>query len=200
MGIDSTSDVYEQEWVAALRRRDAAAFAALFERYSDPLYRLSVSLLHDELCADDVVQVTFTALIEHIDRFDGRASLRTWLYRVAYNACMQRLRVPDRETDVDDWDDGSTLPMALIDWRDLPENVVSGQEAHAQVAQAIAALTPTLRAVFTLRDIEGLSTRETAEALGLSEAAVKVNLHRARLFLRERLAGYFEECSGQPGA
>ena len=71
---------------------------------------------------------------------------------------------------------------------------MSGAEAQAEMARAIARLTPALRAVFTLRDIEGLSIRETAEALSLSEAAVKVNLHRARLSLREQLTGYFEEC------
>lgn len=184
----------EQTLLAALRQRDAAALTALFESYSNPLYRLAVSMLHDEQCAEDVVQSAFVTLIQHIDTFDGRASIRTWLYRVAYNDCLQRLRGPVLEEDVDAWSETEFMPPTLIDWRELPEALVSGAEAQTEMARAIARLTPALRAVFTLRDIEGLSIRETAEALSLSEAAVKVNLHRARLSLREQLTGYFKEC------
>lgn len=188
----------EDALVAALRAHDPTALAALFENYSNPLYRLAISLLRDEQAADDVVQSTFVTLIQHIGQFDGRARIRTWLYRVAYNECMQRLRAPAPDEDVDAWAEAEFVPPTLIDWGALPEAVVGGKEAQHQLLQAISRLSPTLRAVFTLRDGEGLSIRETAETLNLSEAAVKVNLHRARLILREHLTGYFgERVTGQ---
>jgi RNA polymerase sigma-70 factor (ECF subfamily) len=199
MSVNKASNEQEQALVAALRRRDPDALSALFASYSDPLYRLAAGILRDDQSAEDVVQATFVALIQHVDRFDGRASLRTWLYRVAYNGCMQRLREPAPDADVDAWDEAEFMPPTLVDWRTLPEAVVTGAEARAEMARAIQALTPALRAVFTLRDIEGLSIREAAEALAISEAAVKVNLHRARLSLREQLTGYFEERAAQPG-
>jgi RNA polymerase sigma-70 factor (ECF subfamily) len=200
MTEDTGSIAAEGALVAALRQRDPQALSALFEAYSDPLYRLAAGLLRDEQAADDIVQSTFVALIRHVDGFDGRSSLRTWLYRVAYNGCMGRLREPVAEEDVDSWNEAEFLPPTLMDWRNLPEALVTGAEARAEMARAIQTLTPALHAVFTLRDIECLSVRETAEALGLSEAAVKVNLHRARLALREQLTGYFEERAARPGA
>jgi RNA polymerase sigma-70 factor (ECF subfamily) len=189
----------EATLLAALRKRDPQALSTLFEAWSDPLFRLASGLLRDEQAAEDVVQCTFVALLQHMDTFDGRARLSTWLYRVAYNECMGRLRSAVEADDVDAWDEAEFLPPTLIDWRTLPEAVVTGAEARAEMARAIARLTPALHAVFTLRDIEGMSVRDTAEALGLSEAAVKVNLHRARLFLRERLTGYFEERVARAG-
>lgn len=183
----------EPTLIAALRQRDSQALSSVFEAWSDPLFRLAAGLLRDEQAAEDVVQSTFVALLRHVDTFDGRARLSTWLYRVAYNDCMGRLRAPVETEDVDAWDESEFLPPTLVDWRALPEAAVTSDEARAEMARAIGQLTPTLRAVFTLRDIEGLSVHDTAEALGASEAAVKVNLHRARLFLREKLTSYFEE-------
>lgn len=183
----------EQELIAALRQRDPDALSEVFTRYADRIYRLALSVLHDEQQADGVVQDSFLALIEHIDTFEGRASIGTWLYRVAYNGAMGCLRRQRPAAVLDEMDEEGIAPAGLLDWRNLPEDVLTGREAAEQVAQAVAALAPTLRAVFTLRDVEQLSTRETAAVLGISEAAVKVRLHRARLALREQLAGYFEE-------
>lgn len=182
----------EHRLVEALKRRDQDALATVFERYADKIYRLAVGVLHDEVQADGVVQNTFVALIEHIDRFEGRSSIGTWLYRVAYNESMGRIRRLKPQVELDVLEDG-LIPASFVDWQTLPEDVVSSHETTEQMQHAIAGLTPTLRAVFTLRDVEGLSTRETAEALEISESAVKVRLHRARLALRESLAAYFEE-------
>ncbi len=188
----------EQTLIAALRQRDPAALAEVFATHSDKIYRLAVSLLHDEQTADGVVQDTFLSLIEHIHSFEERASLATWLYRVAYNHAQTRLRRQHPQVDVDEWDgDGLTLPEKLIDWNSVPELLLTGEEARRQIEAAIATLNPTLRAVFVLRDVEELSTEETAEALGIQPGAVKVRLHRARLALREQLAGYFEEIRGE---
>ncbi|MBI5928941.1 MAG: sigma-70 family RNA polymerase sigma factor [Chloroflexi bacterium] len=188
----------EQELIAALRQRDPAAFADVFATYSDKIYRLAVSLLHDEQAADGVVQDTFLALIEHIHTFEERASLATWLYRVAYNHAQTRLRHQRPQVDLDEWaDDNIALPEKMIDWSTLPELLLTGEEAKAQIMTAISTLSPSLRAVFILRDVEELSTEATAEALGIQPGAVKVRLHRARLALRETLAGYFEEIRGE---
>ena len=179
--------------IAGLKARDPAALAALFERYADKIYRLAVSMLHDEQQADGVVQETFLALIEQAGKFEGRSSIGTWLYRVGYNECLMRLRRARPEDIELDAAEPEALPAHFVDWGAVPEAIITGAEAAQQMEQAVARLKPELRAVFTLRDIEELSTAETAQILGISEAAVKVRLHRARLALRERLAAYFEE-------
>lgn len=180
--------------VVALKQRDPVALAEVFATYSDKIYRLAVSLLHDEQTADGVVQDTFLTLIEHIHTFEERASLATWLYRVAYNHAQNRLRRQRPQVDVEELDgDDIALPEKLIDWNTVPERLLTGEEAMSQIMAAISTLSPALRAVFILRDVEELSTEETAEALGIQPGAVKVRLHRARLALREQLAGYFED-------
>jgi len=175
------------ELVEALKRRDESALAWVFENHADRIYRLALGILHDEQQADGVVQDTFLALIEHIDGFEGRSALGTWLYRVAYNQCMGRLRHPPLLLD-----DKLPMPENFVDWRAVPDDLLTSAEMRGQIDQAIETLKPALRAVFLLRDVEELSTEETAQALGISVGAVKVRLHRARLALREALAGYFD--------
>lgn len=183
----------EQELVAALRRREPEAFATLFETYSDKAYRLAVGLLEDETEADCVVQDTFLRMLERLDQFEERAQLSTWLYRVAYNLTMDRLRKrrPTVTMAEEADDDMNTSPTVLVDWDHLPENELTESELAAELNKAIAALPEKYRVVFILREIEGLSTAETAVITNLSLSAVKVRLHRARLFLREQLAESF---------
>lgn len=173
----------------ALRKRDSDAFAHLFDLYSDKIYRLSVSLLKDEVAAEGVVQDTFLRLIERLDQFEGRANLGTWLYRIAYNLSIDRLR--KRKPDIvleDEPEDGRyPAPIHLIDWKQWPEQLLTDAEVTAELDKAIAALPEKFRVIFVLREIEGLSTKETAKITGLSMSATKVRLHRARLFLREHL-------------
>ncbi len=183
----------ERTLVAGLKRRDPAVLSAAFERFADKLYRLAVGLLHDEQAADGVVQDTFLALIEHVDSFEERAGIGTWLYRVAYNEAMMRVRRSRPQVELDDADDIDVMPAKLVDWQTIPDQVLSSVEASAEMQRAIDALSPGLRSVFVLRDVEEMSTAETARILNLSEAAVKVRLHRARLTLREKLSAYFEE-------
>lgn len=184
----------ETALIAALRQRDPTALSTLFEQYADKVYRLAVSVLHDEVQADGVVQNTFLALIENIHTFGGRSSIGTWLYRVAYNECIQRTRRAKSIVDLNEReDDGDSLPTHFIDWKTVPDDIFASSEAMTQMEYAIANLKPDLRSVFVLRDVEELSTAETAEVLGVSENVVKVRLHRARLALREMLAAYFEK-------
>ncbi len=192
-----TSDT---ELLSALRAGQAEALAPLFETFADRLYGLALGLLRDPSAAEDVVQETFLKALTHAAQFEGRARLETWLYRVAYNASLDRLRrrptepLPD-EAPGDD-EAGPPLPANLADWRATPEAAVLDAEAHAALQAAIGRLPEGLRAVFILRDIDGLSGEAAAEALGLSVGAVKVRLHRARLSLREQLAAYFGQPAG----
>lgn len=183
----------EQELVAALRRREPAAFAALFDAYSDKVYRLAVGLLEDETEAECVVQDTFLRILERLDQFEERAQLSTWLYRVAYNLTIDRLRQRRPTVMMADEADDDMIPgpVVLVDWEHLPEALLTASELAVELDKAIAALPEKFRIVFVLREIEGLSTEETAVITQLSLSAVKVRLHRARLFLRERLAESF---------
>ena len=172
-----------------LRNREPDAFAYLFEHYSDKIYRLAISMLKQEAAAEGVVQDTFLRLIERLDQFEERSQLGTWLYRIAYNLTVDRLRKRKPELELgDEPEDGRlTAPVNLVDWQQWPENLLADAEVTAALDDAIAALPEKFRIVFILREVEGLSTQETAEITGLSLNATKVRLHRARLFLREHL-------------
>lgn len=178
--------------LAALRAGDDAALSALFERYADRIYRLAEGLLDDAAEAEDVVQESFVKALTNLDRFEGRSGIGTWLYRVAYNTAMDRLRKRGRGLLAYEEDD-EPLPHSLADWSSTPEERLLDSEARAALDRATDTLSAPLRAVFILRDMEGLSTVEAAEALGITESAAKVRLHRARLQLRERLSEYFSE-------
>lgn len=186
----------DNDLLIAARAGDPAALAALFDAHADRVYRLALGLLRDPAEAEDVVQETFLKAMTRLDQFEGRSRLDTWLYRVAYNASLDRLRrrptEPLPEDDAGD-DAPTVMPQSMVEWRLTPENRLLDGEARAALDAAIQTLPEKLRAVFLLRDIEGLSGEETAEALGLQVGAVKVRLHRARLALRERLAAYFGE-------
>ena len=147
--------------------------------------------------AEDVLQETFIKAFRHLDEFNGRAKLSTWLYRIATNEALMLLRRkrPDMvsveapkpsEEEIQE-------PLQIVDWCCLPEEDFMTSEARAYLDGAIETLPSGLKIVFLLRDIEGLSTRETAEILNISEPAVKTRLSRARLRLREELSTYFGE-------
>jgi RNA polymerase sigma-70 factor, ECF subfamily len=182
----------ETACLEAMRRGDPACLGAFFEEWGDRLYGLALRLLRDPAAAEDVVQESFLKLMANAERIEGRARLATWLYRVVYNACIDRLREQKRLVPVPDDADEAAVPMpsVLVDFRLSPEEMLRDAQTREALEEAIASLSPTLRAAFLLRDVEGLSTAEAAEALSVSEANLKVRLHRARLALRERLSGH----------
>lgn len=184
----------------ALRRGDKAVFARVVELYADRLYDLVLRLTGDPLEAEDVLQEAFLNAYRNIGQFEGRSNVGTWLYRIAYNAAMMHRRKREPETvSIDEpltLDDGEDVPRQFFDWCCLPERDLLSSEALEYMDRAIRMLPDALRAVFILRDIEGLSTTEVADVLGLTIPAVKSRLHRARLFLRERLTEYFAEWVG----
>ena len=183
--------------LARIQAGDKAACAECIDAHSPGLYRLARRLTPTESDAEEVVQETFLSAFKAIDRFEGHAGLSTWLYRIAHNAALMRLRRFEPESvsvDTPALDaDLATVPRQLFDWCCLPESDYDTAEARQELERAIHALPEKLRAVFVLRELEGLSTEATAAALDLSLEVVKTRLHRARLWLRERLSDYFAE-------
>jgi RNA polymerase sigma-70 factor, ECF subfamily len=182
----------------ALKAGDRAEFARLVEAYSGPIYRLALKITGDEQDAEDILQETFIKAYRHLKGFEGRSSFSTWLYRIASNEAFMLLR--RRHPEAVSVDEGSPAdgdeerePVQIVDWCCLPEEEFLTAESRAMLDRAVDQLGPALKAAFLLRDIEGLSVRETAEALQVSEAAVKTRLLRARLQLREHLSHYYEE-------
>jgi RNA polymerase sigma-70 factor (ECF subfamily) len=165
------------------------------ERHSGTVYNLALRMMNDPQEAEDVLQETFISAFRALDRFQGRSQLSTWLYRIAYNAALMRLRkrrVPVESLDeARETEDGELMqPRQLVDWTALPDELLLSKEFRGKLDAALGSLPESLRSVFVLRDIEGLSTAETAVVLGLTETNTKVRLHRARLALRERLTTY----------
>jgi RNA polymerase sigma-70 factor (ECF subfamily) len=188
----------EAELLVDLRAGEPAAYRHLVELNSANIYNLSLKLLGDEQEAEDVLQETFLNAFKAIDRFEGRSQLSTWLYRIAYNASLMRLRKREQMTTFSlDEHLGKAgeerVSRPLVDWSKMPDDQLLTTEARQEMDKAIAELPETLRSAFVLRDIQGLSGQETAEVLGITVQAVKNRLHRARLRLRERLSSYFSE-------
>jgi RNA polymerase sigma-70 factor (ECF subfamily) len=183
--------------IDALKAGDREAFATMVDTYSPSLYRLALRMLGDPDEAEDVLQETFINAYKSMSRFEGRSKLGTWLYRIASNQALMRLRKHHPDTlSVDETvedEAGAAAPLELTDWCCLPEAEFMTGEAQAQLDLAIEQLSPPLRWTFVLRDLQALSTRETAEILGISESAVKTRLLRARLQLREQLSEYYTE-------
>ncbi len=181
----------------ALRNGDRAEFSRLVEAYYKMIYHLSYKMLGDAQDAEDVLQETFLKAYRHLGSFDGRSSLSTWLYRIATNEALMFLRrkKPDLVSIDEPVETGEVEaePLQIVDWCCLPEAELLSSEAQAHLDRAVENLPPSLRVVFVLRDLQGLSTLETAEVLNLSENAVKTRLSRARLRLREELSGYYGE-------
>jgi RNA polymerase sigma-70 factor (ECF subfamily) len=187
----------------ALRVGDRQAFAKLVDAYSPLIYRLALRMLHDPQEAEDVLQETFLNAYRSLPDFEGRSSVGTWLYRIAANQALMRLRRKEPmavPVDPEAADDAEIPhPKELFDWCCLPEEDFMTAEAQEQLEASLQQLSPALRAVFLLRDVHGLSTLETASALRISQSAVKTRLLRARLQLRESLAVYFAEREKEGG-
>jgi len=192
----------ETELLRGLRAGEAHAYRQLLELHSANVYNVALKLLGDEQEAEDVLQETFLSAFKAINGFEGRSQLSTWLYRIAYNTSLMRLRKRSRMTSfsldaplpgIDHDGDRPDVSRHLVDWSSVPDDQLLTAEAREVMDRAIAELPQTLRSTFILRDIQGLSGSETAEVLGINVLTVKTRLHRARLWLRDRLSGYFEE-------
>lgn len=193
MSIDRRST--EEFSLQALRRGDKAEFARLVEAYSAVIYRLALRIVGNTQDAEDVLQETFIKALRGLPGFDGRSSLSTWLYRIATNESLMLLRRRKHvQVSLDEPLESSEPeqePLQIVDWCCMPEAELLSAEARVHMDKAVEALPHSLRVVFLLRDVEGLSTEETGEILNLSEAAVKTRLSRARMRLRALLSEYY---------
>ena len=180
--------------VHASKNGDVAAFEQLVKRYDRKLLRIAHNVTHNTEDSQDAVQETFLKAFQHLGQFREDSKFSTWLIRITVNQSLMKLRkraTRDVSLDEDFQADGDMLPMEAADWAPNPEQLYWASELRNILVNTLSELRPVLRAVFVLRDIEGLSTDQTAEVLSLSHTAVKARLWRARLQLRERLNKYF---------
>jgi RNA polymerase sigma-70 factor (ECF subfamily) len=194
--IDLTIYDDEEALLAGLRRREPDACACLIKRFAPLVYAQAIRLLGDVDEAEGALQQTFIKACDKLDTYEGRSGLGSWLYRIATNEALMLLRQRSPRIAIDhvaDTIQADEMPQHLTPWTLDPATAALNSELRATLEQALMALPETLRVVFVLRDIQGLSTEETAAMLGLGESAVKVRLHRARLRLRELLSTYMQE-------
>jgi RNA polymerase sigma-70 factor (ECF subfamily) len=186
----------ETELLAAARKGDTEAFTTLANQYNRNIYRLAFNITRNNEDAEDVMQEAFFKAYTKLDKFQGNSRFYTWLVRIAVNEALMKLRKrkSDRTVSMDEpvETDVSEIVREVKDWGDNPEQTYAKTELQEMLSEAIETLEPAYRTVFVLRDVEDLSTEETAESLGLSVPAVKSRLLRARLKLREQLTRQFQ--------
>jgi RNA polymerase sigma-70 factor (ECF subfamily) len=184
----------EASLVAAAKAGDISAFEALVTRYERKIYRLAQHITQNNEDAEDVSQEAFLKAFEHLGDFQGNSRFYTWLVRIAVNQALMKLRKrrnKDVSLDEEIETEENFIPREVEDWGPSPEERYSQEELAQILSQVIGELDPSFRLVFQLRDIDELSTEETADALGISVPAVKSRLLRARLKLRDKLNRYF---------
>jgi RNA polymerase sigma-70 factor (ECF subfamily) len=195
MAVSSLAGIDESQLVTQARAHDATAFNELVRRYEGKIFRLAQHVTQNREDAEDVLQETFLKAYEHLDQFKGDSKFYTWIVRIAVNQALMKLRrrKTDKSVSLDETIDTGedTVTREIAAWDEDPEQRFSREELGGILDDAIEGLEPLYRSVFVLRDIEELSTEETAEALGLSIPAVKSRLLRARLQLREKLTRFF---------
>ena len=189
--------------VQAAKQGDVGAFEQLVKRYDRNIFRIAQHITQNREDAEDVVQDAFLKAYENLDQFQGNSKFYTWLVRIAVNESLMKLRRRKTSKTVSMDEDVETeegsMPREFADWSPNPEQQYGQSELSDILRKTIQGLPASFRTVFVLRDVEGLSTEETAEMLDLSIPAVKSRLLRARLQLRERLNKYFKKTKNGDG-
>jgi RNA polymerase sigma-70 factor (ECF subfamily) len=186
----------ESALVAAAKAGEVTAFETLVSRYERKIFRLTQNITQNREDAEDAMQEAFLKAYEHLNNFEGNSRFYTWLVRIAVNQALMKLRKrrPNQISLDEDIETGEdSIPREVEDWGPSPEQRYAQTELSEILSQVIGELDPSFRTVFQLRDIEEMSTEETAETLGLSVPAVKSRLLRARLKLRQKLNRYFQQ-------
>src|ERR1700678_1265430 len=182
--------------VRAAKQGDDSAFEELVRRYDRNVFRIAQHITQNREDAEDVVQEAFLKAYGNLKQFQGQSKFYTWLVRIAVNEALMKLRRrrPERMVSLDEEvkTEEDSVPREVADWSPNPEQQYNQAELQEILTKTIQGLPSSFRTVFVLRDVEGLSTEETAEALDLSIPAVKSRLLRARLQLRERLSRFFQ--------
>ncbi len=185
----------ETDVVRKAKKGDKEAFAELVTNYNERIYNLALRILRNREDAEDVLQETFLTVLQKLDTFDGRSNFFTWIYRIATNVSLMKLRkkrlvfaeLPENP------DMGPRHEeQIMVDWSQDPSFNIQNEEIKKIIDTAINQLSEIYRTVFILRDIEQLSIKETSKILDISEENVKIRLRRARMFLRDKISEYYE--------
>ncbi|UCF93570.1 MAG: sigma-70 family RNA polymerase sigma factor [Desulfobacterales bacterium] len=190
------------ELIRAINSGQPEKFQDLVKKYEQKLYNFSVRMCRDPAEAEDMVQDTFLNVFRYLKNFRYETKFKNWLYRVAASTCIKSRRkskfAPNRELSLEEFipKNETETPRQIPDWALMPLEKLLNEELASTINQAVSSLPDKYRLVIVLRDMEGFSTAETAQILNISPANVKVRLHRARLFLRDELKGYFDHGEG----
>jgi RNA polymerase sigma-70 factor (ECF subfamily) len=200
-GILNHKELSDEELVRVfVETQDEEAFSEIVNRYGDKTYRLALRITHNPTDAEDVLQEVFIKLIEKLDTFHEESRFSTWLYRVTTNESYMHLRFEkkhNRDVSLEDYvsydESGMLKGVEINDWSDRPDEVLLSKETIEMIELTMSELPEPYKIALHLRDVEGLSNVEVAKVLNLSVPNVKSRIHRARLFLRDRLSDYFYE-------
>ena len=184
----------EKELIELAQSGNKKALSELVKKYEQTIYNFSFKICRDKQYAEQIMQETFYSMVKSLHQFDHNAKLSTWLYRIVANHCLMMARKTKSRSFVS-FDDEENLfeEKFAADWKSIPYKETENKELKNILDRAIQNLSPDYRVVFLLRDVEGLSTEETAQVTDLSIPAVKSRLHRARAFLRKEINGAFSK-------
>lgn len=185
----------EIELIEQAKSGNKSALAELVSKYEKTVFSFAFKICRNRDKAEHTMQETFMSVLKNLHQFDGKSKFSTWLYRIVVNHCLMLARSEvhkDKFYSINE-DEFNFEEPEVKHWSDLPEDKLLNEELKEIMDNAIQKLPPDYRVVFMLRDVEGLSTQETADTLGITVPAVKSRLHRARLFLRNELKAYFEK-------
>ena len=177
----------DDEVVARVLDGETALYEILMRRYNQRLYRAARAILKSESEAEDVMQEAYVRAFQNLRQFEGRAPFSTWLLRIAVNEALGRLRGRDRNVALPEEEENGEISMKMVETSLDPEQSASRAELGSLLEEAVLGLPEAYRVVVMLRDVEEMSTAETATALDLSEENVKIRLHRGHAMMRERL-------------
>jgi RNA polymerase sigma-70 factor (ECF subfamily) len=183
--IPDVQELSDQEAINRVLNGESSIYEIIMRRYNQRIYRVARGIVRDDSEAEDVMQDAYVRAYKGLASFQGRSSLATWLTRIAVNEALQRKR---RNKRMDPLEEGDRV-MQLAALGESPEQVCGREELRALLEHAMAALPESLRIVVMLRDVEEMTTAETAETLELSAANVRIRLHRGRALLRKLLVG-----------
>lgn len=197
--MNETNLQTDENLVEDFKSGSVDAMEKIVARYENPIFTFGLKMCGQHHDAEDIMQETFLSAFRYLDGFRGETKLKNWLFKIAARACLKKRRKkkcePDRELSLDSFmgGDGSPEGYDIPDWSEDPVDNVLRAELKQVIDQAIQSLPHKYRIVFNLRDIEGFNTDETAEILGITPQSVKTRLHRARLFLREKISKTYGE-------
>ena len=189
----------DKELIQAINAGQRERFHELVKRYEGKLYNFGLRMCRDVQDAEDLVQDTFLNVFRYLKTFRYETKFKNWLYRVAASTCLKKRRkskfAPERELSLEEFlhEDRHQMAQGIPAWASIPLDQLLNEELAQALKESILALPAKYRIIIVLRDMEGFSTAETAQILGITPSNVKVRLHRARLYLREQMEDYFKD-------